>query len=77
MTPHTSHLRFTPYTGALEAHNRATHSDALREMQLAPAEEIQRDPASVLRSIPKREIAGWFAVFGVLAVVAAGWAVIA
>lgn len=64
------------YTDAREAFNRASHSDALREMQLAPAEEVQRDAISVIRTIPKREIAGWFAVFGLLAVVAAGWAVI-
>ena len=55
----------------------ARHSDALREMQLVPAEEIQRDAISVIRTIPAREIAGWFAVFGLLAVVAAGLAVIA
>jgi hypothetical protein len=66
----------SPHADAREAFNRASHSDALREMQLAPAEEIQRDPVSILRTIPAREIAGWFAVFGVLAVVAAGWAVI-
>lgn len=65
------------YTDAREAFNRASHSDALREMQLVPAEEVQRDPASIIRTIPAREIAGWFAVFGLLAVVAAGWAVIA
>lgn len=28
---------------ALEAFNRATHSDALPEMQIAPAEELQAD----------------------------------
>lgn len=28
---------------ALEAFNRATHSDALREMQIAPAEELQAE----------------------------------
>lgn len=28
---------------ALEAFNRATHSDALREIQIAPAEEMQAD----------------------------------
>lgn len=32
---------------------------------------------SILRTIPAREIAGWFLVFGFLAVVAAGLAVIA
>ena len=69
---HTRHLGLTR-----EQFNRATHSDALPEMQLVPAEEIQRDPISVIRTIPKREIAGRFAVFGLLAVVAAGLAVIA
>lgn len=64
------------YTDAREAFNRASHSGALREMQLAPAEEIQRDPVSIIRTIPKREIAGWFAVFWLLAVVAAGWGVV-
>ena len=31
----------------------------------------------IIRTIPKREIAGWFAVFGLLAVVAAGFVVVA
>lgn len=31
------------YPHALEAFNRATHSDALREMQIAPAEELQSE----------------------------------
>ena len=35
---HTRHLRFAD---TLEAFNRATHSDALPEMQLAPAESTQ------------------------------------
>ncbi len=67
---HTRHLRMT-----LEQYNRAAHSDALEEMQLVPAEAMQ--PIEIIRTIPKREIAGWFAVFGLLAVVAAGLAVIA
>lgn len=67
----------SPHAHAREAFNRASHSDALREMQLVPAEEIQRDPISVIRTIPAREIAGWFAVFGLLAVVAAGFVVVA
>lgn len=33
-------------------------------------------PVSILRTIPAREIAGWFLVFGMLAVVAAGWGVV-
>mgnify|MGYP000853929939 CR=1 FL=1 len=65
------------FAHAREQFNRATHSDALAEMQLAPAEEVQRDPASILRTIPAREIAGWFAVFGLLAVGAAGFVVVA
>ncbi len=49
-----------------ESFNRATHSDALREMQLEPAETMQADrerptPASVLASIPARD---FFAAFG-------------
>lgn len=32
-----------PYTDALEAFNRATHPDGLREMEIAPAEDIQAD----------------------------------
>lgn len=32
-------------------------------------------PVSILRTIPAREIAGWFLVFGMLAVCAVGWAV--
>ncbi|ALC11252.1 hypothetical protein [Sphingopyxis sp. 113P3] len=58
----------------LEAFNRATHSDALREMQLVPAGAMR--PVEIIRTIPKREIAGWFLVFGMLAVVAAGWGVV-
>lgn len=61
------------YADALEKYNRATHSDALPEMQLVPAEAMQ--PVEIIRTIPKREVAGWFAVFGLLAVVAAGLAV--
>lgn len=37
-------------------------------------EDAARRPVDVIQSIPKREIAGWFAVFGLMAVVAAGWA---
>lgn len=33
----------TPYADALEKYNRETHSDALREMHIAPAEELQAD----------------------------------
>lgn len=32
------------FFAALEAYNRATHTDALREMELVPAEEVQREP---------------------------------
>lgn len=67
---HTRHLRLTR-----EQFNRASHTDALPEMQLVPAEAMQ--PIEILRTIPKREIAGWFAVFGLLAVVAAGFVVVA
>ena len=67
----------TPHPAALEAYNRATFDPPTPEIQLAPAEEAQRDPASILRTIPAREIAGWFAVFGLPAVVAAGFLVVA
>lgn len=33
----------TPYPEALEAFNRASHGDALPEMQIAPAEELQAE----------------------------------
>lgn len=70
------------FFAALEAYNRATFDPPTQELELVapeivPAENVQADPVAILRSIPKREIAGWFAVFGLLAVVAAGWAVIA
>ena len=32
------------FFAALEAFNRSTHTDALREMELVPAEEVQREP---------------------------------
>lgn len=69
------------YRTAQEQYNRATFDPPTPELELvvpeiAPAENIQADPVAIIRSIPKREIAGWFAVFGLLAVVAAGWAVI-
>ena len=64
------------YRDAQEAFNRATFYPPTPEIQLAPAEEVQRDPVSIIRTIPAREIAGWFAVFGLLAVCAVGWAVI-
>lgn len=69
------------YPAQLEIWNRATFDPPTLEIELvapeiAPAENIQADPVAILRSIPKREIAGWFAVFGLLAVVAAGLAVI-
>lgn len=67
---HARHLRLTR-----EQFNRAAHSDALEEMQLVPAEEIQRDPISVIRTIPKREVAGWFAVAALFVALAAGLAV--
>lgn len=67
---HTRHLRLTR-----EQFNRATHSDALEEMQLVPAEAMQ--PIEIIRTIPKREIAGWFAVAALFVTLAAGLAVIA
>lgn len=65
---HTHHLRCTrpaygtPYADALEAFNRATHEDALREMQLEPAEIMQvapfdhATPLEVIRSIDRAEM---------------------
>ena len=49
----------------LEAFNRASHSDALRELQLAPAEDLQAsddtdaigDPVALIRSIGWRRLA--------------------
>lgn len=67
---HTRHLRMTR-----EQFNRASHSDALEEMQLVPAEAMQ--PIEIIRTIPKREIAGWFAVAAIFVALAAGLAVIA
>lgn len=61
------------YAHAREQFNRATHSDALAEMQLVPAEAMQ--PIDILRTIPKREIAGWFAVAALFVALAAGLAV--
>lgn len=48
----------------LEAFNRASHSDALRELQLAPAEDLQAsddtdaigDPVALIRSIGWRRL---------------------
>ena len=39
---------------------------------LPPAEDIQREPVSVIRSIPIRDIVTAFIVFGALAFVAGG-----
>lgn len=38
---YTRHTRLTSFEEAQEAFNRECHSDALREMQLVPAEEMQ------------------------------------
>lgn len=56
----------THHRHAQESFNRASHSDALCEMQLEPAETLQADrerptPASVLASIPARD---FFAAVG-------------
>ncbi len=40
----------------LEAFNRASHPDALREMHLEPAEHIQADPLTIIRSIERAEM---------------------
>lgn len=47
---HTRHLRLV-VTDEREAFNRASHSDALREMQVAPFEQ----PLKVIRSIDRSE----------------------
>lgn len=60
---HLRHLRCTrpaygtSYADALEQFNRATHEDALRELEpvLPPAEHIQRDPLTVMRSIDRAD----------------------
>ena len=67
---------FTRHARLTRDHWNAVCNDELPE-RMPFAEEVQRDPISVIRTIPAREIAGWFAVFGLLAVVAAGLAVIA
>jgi len=47
----------TSYTDVLEAFNRATHSDALREMQITPfAEHVQADPVEIIRYIDRAEM---------------------
>jgi len=61
-----------PYEDALEEFNRASHSDALREMQLTP--ERYRDPtrptpASVIRSMEMRDLFVSFAVAALLVIV--------
>lgn len=40
---YTRHARLTSFEEAQEAFNRECHSDALREMQIVPAEELQAD----------------------------------
>lgn len=40
------------HADALEHFNRATHPDALREMQIAPAEDIQADMPLVGATVP-------------------------
>lgn len=63
---HTRHRRCTglplygegsAYTDALEKYNRETHSDALREMQLAPAETEQ--PVSIEMPARTGSHLGW------------------
>lgn len=58
----------------LEAFNRATHSDALREMQLVPAEDLQPeydppigDPIGLIQSL------GWSRILGAAAFMAVAW----
>lgn len=47
----------TRYTEALEEFNRASHSDALREMQLVRYEDpIRPTPASTIRSMETRDL---------------------
>lgn len=49
----------SPHHDALEAFNRASHSDALREMQLTPEryrDPIRPTPASVIRSMEMRDL---------------------
>ena len=45
----------THHRDALEAFNRASHSDALREMQLYE-DPIRPTPASVIRSMETRDL---------------------
>lgn len=65
MRVHTHHLRGT------RAHfDWSANGDGLCELE--PAESIQREPVSVIRSIPIRDIVTAFIVFGALALVAGG-----
>ncbi|QUM73319.1 hypothetical protein [Sphingopyxis granuli] len=60
--------------GHLEAFNRATHSDALREMQLVPAEDPQPDydaPIGDWRGLIKS--LGWRRILGAAAFAAVIW----
>src|SRR3546814_13346856 len=54
---HVRHLRLvTPHEEALERFNRASHSDALPEMQILPfAEHVQADPVAIVKSIPRAD----------------------
>lgn len=70
---------FSQFCAAREAFSRATHSDALREMQsangdslreLEPAEHIQTDPLTVLRSIDRADFIYSLCIFSALAFVA-------
>lgn len=58
----------------LEAFNRASHSDALRELQIVPAEELQPeydppigDPIGLIQSL------GWRRIVGAVAFMAVTW----
>lgn len=59
-----------PHRDALEAFNRASHSDALREMQLVRYEDpIRPTPASVIRSMETRDLFVSIAVAALLVIV--------
>ncbi len=53
------------YRDALEAYNRETHSDALPEMQLVPAETVQPLPLEGA-SVPLWVYAGMVVLFALM-----------
>lgn len=60
----------TNFPGAQEAFNRASHSDALREMQIVQyVDPVRPTPSSVIRSMETRDLLVSFGVAALLAIV--------